>query len=140
MEIWQNKIDQLGLSGQVRMIGFTSEVPRLLAAGDFLVSPVRYESYGLNVHEAIQRGLPVIVSACAGVAERYPAELSQFLLNDPNDVDELTQKVVWLTEGLTQWKEKFARFQRDISSYTWRDMARDMTELILNRTAGAGAK
>jgi glycosyltransferase involved in cell wall biosynthesis len=136
METWQNKIDQLGLSGQVRMIGFTREVPRLLAAGDFLVSPVRYESYGLNVHEAIQRGLPAIVSASAGVAERYPAEVSQLLLKDPNDVGELTQKMICLTDGLTEWKEKFAHFQRDISRFTWRDMARDMTVLILNQAGG----
>jgi len=38
-----------------------------------LVSPVRYEAYGLNVQEALCCGVPAIVSACAGVAERYPA-------------------------------------------------------------------
>jgi glycosyltransferase involved in cell wall biosynthesis len=129
MEVWRKKIQELGLSADVRMIGFTDEIPRLLAAGDFLVSPVRYESYGLNVHEAVQRGLPTIVSAGAGVAERYPAELSEFLLQDPNDAGEVSRRVVSLTDNLTQSKEKFSQFQRDLSRFTWRDMARDMADL-----------
>ena len=38
--------------------------------------PARYEAYGLAVHEALCRGLPALVSASAGVAERYPADLA----------------------------------------------------------------
>ena len=37
-----------------------------------LVSAPRHEAYGLNVQEAHCRGLPDLVSASAGVAERYP--------------------------------------------------------------------
>ena len=37
--------------------------------------------------------MPAIVSACAGVAERYPAQLDGLLLRDPGDVGELVEKM-----------------------------------------------
>jgi len=38
-------------------------------------------------------GLPAVVSADAGVAERYPQQLQGLLLHDPNSVSELAGKV-----------------------------------------------
>ena len=60
--------------------GGAHPLPRLPAAtcgaccwpADALVSPTRYEAYGLAVQEALCCGLPAIVSAEAGVAERIP--------------------------------------------------------------------
>ena len=58
-------------AGSVRFLGFTPAFGDVLAAGDLLVSPVRYEAYGLNVHEALCRGLAVMVTRSAGVVERF---------------------------------------------------------------------
>lgn len=63
---------EAGLGDSIRFLGFRSDVPAILAAADLLVSPVRYEAYGLNVHEALCRGIPVLVSSDSGVAERLP--------------------------------------------------------------------
>ena len=52
--------------GHVRFLGFTPHIRDVLAAGDLLVSPVRYEAYGLNVHEALCRGLAVMVTRDGG--------------------------------------------------------------------------
>ena len=52
----------------------------LLAAADLLVSPVRYEAYGLNVHEALCRGAAVMVTRTAGVVERFDHDLEPSLL------------------------------------------------------------
>ena len=54
-------------------------MPTVFAACDLLIHPARYEAYGLAVHEALCRGLPALVSATAGVAERYPEDLGQLL-------------------------------------------------------------
>lgn len=61
---------EAGLGDTLRFLGFRRDVPSILAAADLLVSPVRYEAYGLNVHEALCREVPVLVSAESGVAER----------------------------------------------------------------------
>ena len=64
-------------------------MPSIFAACDLLIHPARYEAYGLAVHEALCRERPAIVTASAGVAERYPSDLSQLLLHDPDSADEL---------------------------------------------------
>ena len=79
---WHARSESARLGGRVRFLGYRRDVSQLLAAADLLVHPVRYEAYGLAVHEAICRGVPALVSADAGVAERYPATLAPLLLRD----------------------------------------------------------
>ena len=67
--MYREQVSQWKLQDRIRMLGFCDRVRDLLAAADLLVSPVRYEAYGLNVQEAICRGVPAIVSSAAGVAE-----------------------------------------------------------------------
>ena len=93
MPMWQSRVAAAELSEHIRFLGFRDDVPRLIRAADALVSPTRYESYGLGVHEALCCGLPALVSVDAGVAERYPAALSDLLLPDPNDPRELAQRL-----------------------------------------------
>src|SRR5439155_18183559 len=50
---WKKIVAESGLQDRIRFLGFTDGIYELLAATDLLVSPVRYESYGLNVHEAL---------------------------------------------------------------------------------------
>ena len=122
-------LHQRGLSHCVRLLGFTDRVFDLLAAVDLLVSPVRYEPYGLNVQEAIGRGVPAIVSAVAGVAEEYPPELKDAVLSDSDDPAELAVKLrAWRTDR-AGWKERFRPLSERLRSRTWDDMARDIVAL-----------
>ena len=90
LPFWRDAAAGAGAAGRsIEFLGFRSDVPRILQAVDGLVSPTRYEAYGLNVHEALCCGLPTLVSASAGVAERYPPELADWLISDPQDFDEL---------------------------------------------------
>ena len=83
VESWRRRIEEIGISSRIKMLGFTDRVAELLAGCDVLVSPVRYEAYGLGVQEALCRGVPAIVSAAAGISERYPAELSGLIWTIP---------------------------------------------------------
>ena len=89
--LWKQRIEHLGLARRITLLGFTDRVSDLLAASDLLVSPVRYESFGLNVQEALAGGVPAIVSATAGVAELYPPALEDLLLENPGNVEEFDQ-------------------------------------------------
>jgi glycosyltransferase involved in cell wall biosynthesis len=90
---WRARAEAEGLAGSIRFLGFRDDVPRVLAACDLLVSPTRYEAYGLNVQEALCCGLPAIVSAGAGVAERYPEGLQPLLLPEPDDAPDLARRI-----------------------------------------------
>jgi glycosyltransferase involved in cell wall biosynthesis len=127
---WEERTRSAGLADRIRYLGFRSDVPNLLRAADMLVAPTRYEAYGLGVHEAICCGLPAIVSANAGIAERYPPELADFLLTSPEDSAELATKLSRWRTSTTQTREKFAGFSAHLRSRSWDDMAREFLTVI----------
>ena len=132
VESWKGRVENAGLARRIRMLGFTERVEEVLAASDVLVSPVRYEAYGLNVHEAICCGVPAIVSACAGVAERYPAQLGGLLLRDPGDAGELVEKMRGWRRSIDTWKESVKPLTAEFRSRSWETMAQEIVALVQN--------
>jgi glycosyltransferase involved in cell wall biosynthesis len=122
--MWEGEIARAGLGDRVRMLGFTDRVGDLLAAADLLVSPVRYDAYGLNVQEAVCRGVPTLVSGRAGVSERFPPALTEMVLPDPTDLDDLARRLRVWRGSMEYWREQFRPLGELLRSRTWRDMAR----------------
>jgi glycosyltransferase involved in cell wall biosynthesis len=119
-----------GLADRITFLGLTERIPECLAAADILVSPVRYEGYGLNVHEAICRGLAFMVSSSAGIAERIPEHLSDMLIDDPEDAASLADRLrAWRTDA-RNWKSRIEPLRTDLSRYRWSDMAEKIINLV----------
>jgi glycosyltransferase involved in cell wall biosynthesis len=129
VEAWKQAVAHTGLDARVKIIGFTHEVSELIAAADLLVSPVRYEPYGLNVQEALCFGVPAIVSACAGVAEKYPSELKELLISDPDDAHALAARMRSWRAQMDKFKCLTAPIVEQFRSYSWRDMAAQIVAL-----------
>lgn len=127
---WQTKVAASGFSSRIRLLGFTDQVKSVLAAADLLVSPVRYESYGLNVQEAICRGVPAMVSASAGVAEQYDAEFAPLLIPDPDNVQDLAKRLLGWRANRAEWQVRFQPFGQKLRSRTWRDTAADFVSVV----------
>jgi glycosyltransferase involved in cell wall biosynthesis len=127
---WKRQVDTLGLSGQVRLLGHTAEIHTLFAAADLLVSPTRYDAYGLAVHEALCCGLPAIVSRAAGVAERYPPELRDLLLSDPEDAADLARRMSRCRDDLAGYRAGVASFGAALRSRSWEDVAAEIVDLV----------
>jgi glycosyltransferase involved in cell wall biosynthesis len=130
LTLWKRRIAEAGLSEQIEFLGFRTDVPDLLRAADCLVSPTRYEAYGLGVHEAICCGLPAIVSQNAGVAERYPDDLSDLLLPNPEDNEDLATKLINWRNNRSKFKDSVKPFAIALGKYSWDDMARDFLKAI----------
>jgi glycosyltransferase involved in cell wall biosynthesis len=122
---WQRRSARELAAGRVRYLGFRRDIPAVLAACDLLVHPARYEAYGLAVHEALCRGLPAIVSATAGIAERYPADLGALLIHDPSSAPEIAERLLsWRAdEGIAA---RVASFASRLRARSWDHMARDI--------------
>lgn len=136
-ETWERRVLDEGLAGRVRLLGFTERVGEVLAASDLLVSPVRYEAYGLNVHEAIARGVPALVSASAGVAERYGEELGGLLLRRPWDADELAEKLSRWRASVDEWRRRFAPLGERLRARSWAEMAAEFVSLVEEERSAA---
>lgn len=120
---WQRAIDRLGLTGSVRLLGQTQRIPEILAAADLLVSPSRYDAFGLNVREALCRGVPAITSGQAGASELYPPELASLVLPDPEDVHDLAGRIRACLSGRDRLRPAIERLSAKLRAYTWRHMA-----------------
>jgi glycosyltransferase involved in cell wall biosynthesis len=136
---WQAKVRQAGLENRVRLLGFTEQVKSVLAAADLLVSPVRYESYGLNVQEAICRGVPAMVSASAGVAEQYDAAFRPMLIPNPEDAGDLVERLLAWRANQEQWRTRFQPFGDRLRSRSWRDTAADIVSIVEKERPAAAA-
>lgn len=120
---WRRRSLAAGLGQRVRFLGFRRDVPDLVRAADALVAPSRYEAYGLAAHEALCCELPALVSARAGVAERYPAELQQLLIRDPDNAEDVACRLqAWRADGHA-WRPSLAAFAARLRTWTWDDMA-----------------
>lgn len=130
LPLWQQRAEAAGMQSRIRFLGFRSDVPDVLAACDALVAPTRYEAYGLGVQEALCTGLPALVSAEAGVAERYPASLAELLLRTPEDAPALEA-------SLRNWRKHRERLHAttlelsvELRRRTWQVMGDDVRALL----------
>jgi len=130
LPFWRQRAQERGFAHRVRFLGFRSDVPDVLAACDALVAPTRYEAYGLGVQEALCTGLPAIVSASAGVAERYPATLAELLLADPDDARALEATLRNWRRHHERLREATRELSVQLRQRSWQTMAEDVRLLL----------
>ena len=121
--LWEARARLDGLADRVRFLGFRRDVPDLLRAADAHVLPSRYEGYSLITHEAICCGLPAYVAASAGIAERYPSDLAELLIHDPDDAEALAGRLRGHADLTARVAPSLARFGESLRRQTWDDMA-----------------
>jgi glycosyltransferase involved in cell wall biosynthesis len=130
---WRARAERLLPADRVRFLGFQPDMRPAFAACDALVHPARYEAYGLAVHEALCSGIPAIVSARAGVAERYPEGLAGLLLQDPDSAAELAARLrTW--RGDESIRNHAAALGAKLRARSWNDMGRDIAALVEGRS------
>lgn len=130
VELWRKRAVAIGLGERVYIMGFSKQVADVLAAADVLVSPTHYDAYGLGVQEALCAGLPAFVTCSAGIAERYPADLADLLLNDPPEATDLVQRLLRWRANMPHYQAHAARFGEMLRQRTWADMASEITGLM----------
>jgi glycosyltransferase involved in cell wall biosynthesis len=126
---WRRRAGSAGLAERIRFLGFRRDVARIYAASDALVHPARYEAYGLGVHEAICRGLPAIVSARAGVAETYPDDLRDLLIDDVERPEEIAGRLQAWRKDMTGAAARVRVFSERLRARSWRDMSAEFVRV-----------
>jgi glycosyltransferase involved in cell wall biosynthesis len=130
LESWRTRVKDAGLADSIQFLGLRRDVPDVLAACDALASPTRYEAYGLGVQEALCLGLPAYVSADAGVAEHYGPELGHLLLPDPEDVEDLVDRLRAWRDRPAADRPAVAALSHRLRQNTWARMSAQIATLI----------
>lgn len=130
--MWKTRAGDANLGSRIKFFGGGDErfVLDVLWASDALVLPARYEAYGRVVQEALCCGVPALVSYGAGVAEQYPAELSELLIPDPDDAEDLAARLRRWRAGIHAWRERVRPLGTALRNHTWRRMAEQMMAVI----------
>jgi glycosyltransferase involved in cell wall biosynthesis len=125
---WRSEAEQRGSAAQ--FLGFTPHVDRVLAAADLLVSPVRYEAYGLNVHEALCRGAAVMVTRTAGVTERFDGATTEALLPEQLTAADLADRLRQWRRDVDGWRARAASTAGRLRARSWTDMAAELVGVV----------
>jgi glycosyltransferase involved in cell wall biosynthesis len=127
---WERRAAEQGMASRVRFLGFRADVPAVIAAADVIVHPSRYEAYGLGVHEAICRGLPAIVSANAGVAERLPASMTPLTLPLPLTAAVLADRLRAWRADMARWRACAGEAGAALRRRSWDDMSAELAAVV----------
>jgi glycosyltransferase involved in cell wall biosynthesis len=130
LEAWRRRAADAGLGDRIEFLGFQPDVRRVLWAADALASPTRYEAFGLAVQEALCCGLPPLVSADAGVAERIPPSMRELLIADPDDATELARRLRAWRGSIPIHRTAALGLSAELRTRTWDDMAGLMATII----------
>lgn len=130
LDAWRRCAAETGLDEHVRFLGFRSDVPDILRAVDLLVAPTRYEAYGLGVQEALCCGVPAIVAADAGVAEKYPDDLRDLLIDDVENAAALSEQIKAAFENIDDYRARCAPLSEALRSRTWDHMSAEIVRVM----------
>ena len=68
-ECLTNKVREYGVEHQVLLIGYRSDIPRLLKSADLFVFPTHYEGQPFALLEAMAHSLPIVASDTSAIPE-----------------------------------------------------------------------
>ena len=94
----------LGCSDEVKFLGKTQDVSRLLAISDLFVLPSEKESFGLVALEAMAAGIPVISSNTGGLAHVNINGITGYT-SSVGDVPKMSNDAISLLSNTTKYNE-----------------------------------
>jgi len=116
------------LEGRVHFCPPRKDVEFYYAAADAYAGPSLEDTFALPAAEAMACGLPVIVSAEAGVSEIVTDGVDGLILRDPLDAAGLATMIRGLFED-AEWRERLGRCASDTArKYTWERSASDLAD------------
>ena len=95
---WHHRARKMGLAGDLEFLGPSERVRQFYHAADVLVHPTYYDPCSRVVLEAMVSGLPCITTRWDGASEIITNGVSGFVLDEPDDVKGLAERVATLRD------------------------------------------
>jgi glycosyltransferase involved in cell wall biosynthesis len=127
-------VAKLGLESRVSFLSFVSDMDALFHEADLLLSPSRYESYGLAIQEALCAGIPALVLAGrTGIMERLGQHARPFEV--PSEAPALWAAAIDRTlQRDEELEHAIERARGVLLSRSWDDFAREFVAIVEDDT------
>jgi glycosyltransferase involved in cell wall biosynthesis len=130
-------IGEKNLSDRVVILPPRKDIEFYYAAADAYAGPSLQDSYGMPPAEAMACGLPVIVSAAAGVSEIITDAEDGMILDDPTDSTKLAAIIRLLYQDRELCNRLGTKAAQTALKYTWgrngRELALIFNEIVQRR-------
>ena len=130
--------EKLGVAERAHFLGFCDDVSALMNAADVCLCPSRYEPFSLVLLEALASGLPVVTASTVGAAGLVTSECG-VVLEDPEDVQALSQAVTRLIDNKTCLKEMGLAARSVAEQHSWASMGARYVDLFEEHLAQSTA-
>lgn len=131
------------LGDRVRFLPLRKDVEFYYAAADAYVGPSIEDTFAMPPAEAMACGLPVVVSATAGVSEIVTDEVDGLVLKDPRDAASLAAMIRRLYQDKEFRVQLGERAAETAQKYTWESNGQELAAIfheILRRKSGLPAQ
>ncbi|HKV48364.1 MAG TPA: glycosyltransferase family 4 protein [Candidatus Acidoferrales bacterium] len=127
---YRSILNKKGLADRVRFLSPRKDVEFYFAAADLYTGPSLEDAFAMPPQEAMACGLPVIVSATAGVSEIITDGENGLILEDPRDANTLAAMIRRVYEDEPF---RFALGQnaaKSVEKFTWERNAQDLRAIF----------
>jgi glycosyltransferase involved in cell wall biosynthesis len=136
VEPWREMATRLRVIDRVSFVSFVESVADLMSQADLLISPSRYESYGLAVQEAICAGLPpLVLSDRTGFMERLGTEADAFNVHG-EDASHWAERIDTALANLSDLRTRARAVGERIRGRSWAEFARSFIDAVESRGLG----
>jgi glycosyltransferase involved in cell wall biosynthesis len=123
-------VNEKGLGNRVRFLPPRKDIEFYYAAADIYAGPSLQDSYAIPPAEAMACGIPVIVSASAGVSEIVTNGVDGLILEDPTDANALATMIRRLYEDEAFRTGLGLRAAETARQYTWERNGQELAAIL----------
>lgn len=127
-EYLERKIQELHLENKAKLLGYRSDVIKILKTADLFIFPSKREGLPVSVIEAMAAGLPVIASNVRGNRDLIAKEN----LFEPEDVAALTNLIKKQLEAIENKELKKVDYA-NLEQYSLKNVLKQMTEIYTDK-------
>jgi len=127
---WRNAFSDKNCKDRVQLLPPRKHIEFYYAAADVYAGPSLQDAYAMPVAEAMACGLPVIVSATAGVSEIVTNGVDGLILDDPRDAAGLAALIRRVYEDRVFRDRLGERASETTRKYTWQNNGRELAAIF----------
>jgi glycosyltransferase involved in cell wall biosynthesis len=131
------KLREYGVLQRISLLGFRSDVARLMRSADLFVLATRYEGHPFALLEAMMHGLPIVAVAVGGIPEVIEHKVHG-LLSRTGDSCDLLEAVRWALRHPSQMQSMARNAKKRVQDFSEGRMVNE-TLGVLRKLSGSGS-